>query len=131
MCDPRDLGQTIGDDGDNADTARIAGSGEAQGAPPAPAREPAPADGSHLPRRGFDPTIFLFDNVPGGVGLAERIYHSSTELLSRAHQLVSNCACKAGCPFCVGSSDASHGTPWARARKPAALAMLRRSLDDA
>ena len=33
---------------------------------------------------GFDPTIFLYDNVPGGVGLAARLFDQRDELLRRA-----------------------------------------------
>jgi DEAD/DEAH box helicase domain-containing protein len=74
----------------------------------------------------FDPTLFLFDNVPGGVGLAERIYQNALELLHRARTLVAGCACAAGCPMCVGAADAFAvaGTPAPPARKAAAVALF-------
>ena len=99
MCDPRDLGRTLGD-------------GENEGA--APGRDP-------LARRtgGFDPTLFLFDSIPGGVGLAERLYERSAELLGRARQLIESCACAGGCPACVGPAEVDEG------RKLLALTLLR------
>jgi DEAD/DEAH box helicase domain-containing protein len=99
MCDPRDIGRTLGD-------------GEEDGA--APGREP-------LARRtgGFDPTLFLFDSIPGGVGLAERIYERSVELFLRTRRLIESCACKGGCPACVGPGDADS------VRKALALRLLQ------
>ncbi len=97
MCDPRDLGQTLGDVGDDDAPPRASG-------------------GAHA---GFDPTIFLFDNVPGGVGLAERIHEHAGELLARAGHLIGNCTCAEGCPLCVGAASNEGST-----RKRAALGML-------
>lgn len=48
------------------------------------------------------PTIILYDNSPGGIGLAEKAYHMRTSLLKHARQLVLNCTCQIGCPSCVG-----------------------------
>jgi DEAD/DEAH box helicase domain-containing protein len=88
MCDPRDLGRTLGD-------------GEDESA--APGRDP------FARRTGqFDPTLFLFDSIPGGVGLAERVFERARELLERTHALVASCACQSGCPACVGPSE--HGS---------------------
>jgi DEAD/DEAH box helicase domain-containing protein len=99
MCDPRDLGRTLGD-------------GEEDGA--APGRDP------HARRTGgFEPTLFLFDSIPGGVGLAERIYERSAELIARTARLVSGCACAGGCPACVGPGDPDS------VRKALALRLLR------
>jgi DEAD/DEAH box helicase domain-containing protein len=54
----------------------------------------------------FDPTLFLFDHVPGGVGLAERIFELSKELLVRTRAMIASCACEQGCPACVGPPGA-------------------------
>jgi DEAD/DEAH box helicase domain-containing protein len=78
MIDPRDLGKTLGS------------RGEGDG--------PPRKDGAV----GFDPTIFLYDNVPGGVGLAARLYEQREELLRRARRLLESCACEDGCPACIG-----------------------------
>ncbi len=104
MCDPRDIGQTIGDAGEDN----------------------GPATGGHIPEEGFDPTLFLFDNIPGGVGLAERIYERAPELLARARQLVRGCGCPEGCPACVGATEVPQPV-----RKRATLGMLTLILHEA
>ena len=51
----------------------------------------------------FDtPSLFLFDNVPGGVGLAEKIYELWPTLLRTAREVLERCPCASGCPACVG-----------------------------
>lgn len=85
MCDPRDIGRTLGD-----------GSGDGQ----APGRNPFTGRVG-----GFDPTIFLFDAIPGGVGLAPRIHARAKELLERAALLIRGCTCHSGCPACVGPGE--------------------------
>jgi DEAD/DEAH box helicase domain-containing protein len=51
--------------------------------------------------------IYLYDNLPGGAGLAERLYQERRDLVARALRLVIACGCKHGCPACVGALDAS------------------------
>ncbi|MDP9244320.1 MAG: DUF1998 domain-containing protein, partial [Chloroflexota bacterium] len=48
------------------------------------------------------PTLFVYDAVPGGVGLAERLFGLLDELVDASRRLVSDCACAEGCPSCVG-----------------------------
>lgn len=79
MTDPRDIGMAMGDRTD-------------EHAPPAK-RGGAP---------GFDPTVFLYDHVPGGIGLAARMFEARAELLQRARSLVLDCRCEMGCPACIG-----------------------------
>jgi ATP-dependent helicase YprA (DUF1998 family) len=50
----------------------------------------------------FEPTLFLYDNFPGGVGFSPQIYDRFTELLAHAGRLLGECECEAGCPSCVG-----------------------------
>ncbi|MCZ6573246.1 MAG: DEAD/DEAH box helicase [Planctomycetota bacterium] len=51
----------------------------------------------------FDrPSLFLIDNAPGGVGLAEKCYEVWPRLLETARAVVERCVCAAGCPACVG-----------------------------
>ena len=52
--------------------------------------------------REFVPTVYLYDNFPGGVGLSEPLWQRQAELVQRARELVQRCDCKAGCPACVG-----------------------------
>jgi DEAD/DEAH box helicase domain-containing protein len=86
MIDPRDLGRTLGS--------------RAEG-------EPAKTRQSQSV--GFEPTLFLYDHFPGGIGLSSRLYDDRWELLRRARTLVDHCPCAEGCPACVGplSPDAS------------------------
>jgi DEAD/DEAH box helicase domain-containing protein len=90
MCDPRDLGTTLGD------------AGQDDGAGPSgdlARKEPGG------PRLGYRPTLFLYEHVPGGTGLAQRIWEGQAVLLARALRLIETCRCTAGCPSCVGPGD--------------------------
>jgi len=89
MIDPRDLGLTLGDRTDES-------------APPGKRRGGAP---------GFDPTLFLYDYVPGGTGLAPRLFEAQGELLQRARVLALGCGCRAGCPACIGPEIGQVVTP--------------------
>jgi DEAD/DEAH box helicase domain-containing protein len=90
MVDPRDLGHTLGDRKDS---------------------ESAPSKGvSAAP--GFDPTLFLYDRMPGGVGLAPRLYEQRMPLLLRTVRLLHGCNCDNGCPSCIGPMLSA--TPQAR-----------------
>jgi len=51
------------------------------------------------------PTIYLYDDVPGGVGFAERLYELHRDLLRAAEELIVACPCAEGCPSCVGPVD--------------------------
>jgi DEAD/DEAH box helicase domain-containing protein len=48
------------------------------------------------------PTIYLYESVPGGVGLAERLWARHEELVAGAAELIGACPCEAGCPACTG-----------------------------
>ncbi len=48
------------------------------------------------------PTVILYDLIPGGIGLSERLYDIHAELLKRGRELVEACECDEGCPSCVG-----------------------------
>ncbi len=49
-----------------------------------------------------EPTILLYDNCPGGIGLAHKAYGMRDLLLEKAMQVGKDCSCKYGCPSCVG-----------------------------
>ena len=53
------------------------------------------------PRTGL-PTLYLYDMVPGGVGLAEAAFRRGHELFAAALERVRACPCDVGCPSCVG-----------------------------
>ena len=48
------------------------------------------------------PAIFLADNIPGGVGLAEGAYEMGDKLLRSCLEIMDICPCENGCPACVG-----------------------------
>ena len=47
------------------------------------------------------PTVFLYDRYPGGLGFCEKGYEQIGELLDMARRLVAECPCEEGCPSCV------------------------------
>lgn len=50
------------------------------------------------------PTVFLYDNYPGGAGLAERSFDQATRLFQVTAEALRSCPCAEGCPSCVQSS---------------------------
>lgn len=48
------------------------------------------------------PTLIMYDNCPGGVGLAEKAFRMRDTLLERALGVALDCDCEQGCPSCVG-----------------------------
>ncbi|MGV8050351.1 MAG: DEAD/DEAH box helicase [Anaerolineaceae bacterium] len=65
------------------------------------------------------PTILVYDNIPGGLGLSERLFEQHRFWLDRTREMISDCQCLDGCPACVGPiGEAGHGG------KAEALALL-------
>ena len=82
MCDRHDLGLAIhGDEGR-----------------PAHPNASGPAAVAHEE----EPTIFLYDNYPGGIGFSEPLFGLHDRLLAQTRALIERCPCEAGCPACVG-----------------------------
>jgi len=50
----------------------------------------------------FDPTVFIFDSYPGGIGFSELLYREHKNMLTAARTLIEKCPCAFGCPSCVG-----------------------------
>ncbi len=50
------------------------------------------------------PTLFLYDNFPGGVGYSREIFHVYQEIFKAAREVIEKCICTEGCPSCVGPS---------------------------
>lgn len=48
------------------------------------------------------PTLFVYDNCAGGIGLSDRVYDMDGELFAEARRLIQACPCEDGCPSCVG-----------------------------
>jgi DEAD/DEAH box helicase domain-containing protein len=97
MADRRDIDRCIGDKSatwfvrHSQDGREIYPLAEKPGDPSEPVRLDA-----------FDPTLFFYDNYPGGIGFSPRLYELHDRLIGEAHSLISSCPCEAGCPSCVG-----------------------------
>jgi len=108
MAEIRDLGRAVGD-GEGTWSAVLGpdGRGQIRGA------DGKPADLSARVR--FAPTLFLYDNYPGGVGLSAPLFDTATGLVADAASLVRDCPCTGGCPACIGPilahEDARDVTP--------------------
>lgn len=48
------------------------------------------------------PTIYIYENIPGGVGLSEKIFSESNKLFEASLQHIRKCPCDDGCPTCIG-----------------------------
>lgn len=95
MAEVSDLGRAVGD-GQGTWFAAVGqdGRGQLRGPDNEPVAIPV---GGH-----FEPTLFLYDNYPGGVGLSEPLYRETHALIADAEALVAACECNGGCPACVG-----------------------------
>jgi len=51
------------------------------------------------------PSLFLYDRVQGGVGLSERLFQGFADVFRAALAVARACACRAGCPACVGPPE--------------------------
>ena len=97
MCDRMDLGATIGEQmPDNAEAAEL-----------------------------FEPTLYLYDAYPGGIGLSRPLFEMYDLLLARTREMIEGCTCEKGCPSCVGPA----GETGERA-KEVALAILAKLSPD-
>jgi DEAD/DEAH box helicase domain-containing protein len=86
LCDVRDIGAWLGD--------------AAPGVGAVATRESTRA--RLIRAREFTPTVYFYDNQPGGIGLAECLFEVLPELLRRGRETLAACPCRAGCPSCVG-----------------------------
>ncbi len=87
LCDIRDLGSWLGDT--TPATSGVVATRESA------KRRLMDAD-------QFNPTIYLYDSHAGGIGLAEHVFEILPDLLRRGLATLEACACRAGCPSCVG-----------------------------
>lgn len=56
------------------------------------------------------PTIYIYDTIPGGMGLSEKLFDMHAEVLEQCARVVRECPCPAGCPSCVGPDGADKRT---------------------
>jgi DEAD/DEAH box helicase domain-containing protein len=98
LAEPRDIGRAVGDgDPEGAWVATSGADGRA---------EALTLDGAEFDLvaagRPFRPTLYLYDNYPGGIGIAAPLFDLRREVIERSIELVAQCVCKHGCPACVG-----------------------------
>ncbi len=55
------------------------------------------------------PAVFIYDGIPGGVGLSAQAYAKADDLLDRTLAVVASCECELGCPSCVHSPKCGSG----------------------
>jgi DEAD/DEAH box helicase domain-containing protein len=106
MCDRRDLGLSV--DGTSLEGGSKVG-GVARGK----------VEQAEL---SAEPTVFLYDNYPGGIGFSEPLFAMHDQLLARTRELIDGCPCESGCPSCVGPEGATG--PLAKAVASALLTLL-------
>lgn len=129
MADARDLQKSVGN-GDGAWFATQDKDGRGQIRPGDGGGEGYAATALVGEVQQFVPTVYLYDNFPGGVGLSEPLWLRQTELVTRARELVQGCDCRAGCPACVGPILASDEEGDGATPRTLALKVLR-LLEDA
>jgi DEAD/DEAH box helicase domain-containing protein len=105
MAETCDLGRAVGDGSDGwFATVGVHGRGvirDSEGG-----ERPPESEGR------FRPTLFLYDDYPGGIGLSQPLYEKRVGLLRGALDMVGGCSCRQGCPACVGpllASDEQRG----------------------
>ncbi|MBM3297832.1 MAG: DUF1998 domain-containing protein, partial [Candidatus Aminicenantes bacterium] len=111
MCDPHDIGVSIGD---NA-------TGESLPPRGAAVRPVMDEEAPRFSDEEFSPNIFLYDNYPGGIGLSPALFELGGELLEACRRTIEACPCAEGCPSCVGPVKES-----GEQAKPVALDILKK-----
>jgi DEAD/DEAH box helicase domain-containing protein len=48
------------------------------------------------------PAVFIYDTVPGGVGISERVFEILSLIAEESVKVISRCECAFGCPGCIG-----------------------------
>ena len=100
MSETRDLDRSIGDEKEDWVLQRHSRArSNAAGT-----RTEAPDSSDEPGTEIFEPTIFLFDAYPGGIGFSELLYEKHDQLLHAAKEQIHSCHCQHGCPSCVGPS---------------------------
>ncbi len=59
------------------------------------------------------PTIYIYENIPDGVGYSQKIFTIAHDLFRACMEQVRGCPCVSGCPSCVGPEMevGEHGKP--------------------
>jgi DEAD/DEAH box helicase domain-containing protein len=74
-------------------------------------------------------TVFVYDGVPGGVGIAQVGYEQAEGWWAQTRELLVDCPCLEGCPACVQSPKCGNGNQHLSKIGAAALASLLLGLE--
>ncbi|MEZ4385756.1 MAG: DEAD/DEAH box helicase [Nannocystaceae bacterium] len=100
MCDANDLGHAVTASAEPGQIGNWASVVASRGKP----------DAETWMQASAVPSVHLYDNMPGGAGLATQAYALGSELFARVLRIVEGCGCSGGCPTCLGAS-ASEPSP--------------------
>jgi DEAD/DEAH box helicase domain-containing protein len=62
----------------------------------------SPSKPVNVMENAYDPTVFIFDAYPGGIGFSENLFERHNELVRAVRSVITSCPCEHGCPMCVG-----------------------------
>ena len=113
LSEPRDIGRAVGD-GNAEWFATVGANGRGQ------MRNNNGEAVDPLALQRFTPTLFLYDNYPGGIGISAPLFDNRAAVVTDAQALVGACECAHGCPSCIGPILASDEV---RGYSPKALAL--------
>ncbi len=51
------------------------------------------------------PTLYLYDNFPGGVGYSQEIFRIYHDIMKAVRKVITDCRCIEGCPSCIGPTQ--------------------------
>lgn len=98
MADVRDLDRSIGDKSGAWFVKHTK-----EGRTIVPGGFPAASEGEGpVKADAFDPTLFIYDAYPGGIGFSDLLFAEHATLLELARKCIASCQCAHGCPSCVG-----------------------------
>ena len=106
MCAPRDLGVAVEDNLTQSSVPRT------------------PLRGGFSPGGRFEPSVYIYDNYPNGIGFSHPLFSRARPLLEDTLKTLLECSCSGGCPSCVGPPIRPAGR-----HKAAARYLLERLLD--
>jgi DEAD/DEAH box helicase domain-containing protein len=101
MAERQDLGRAVGN-GDASWCSVVGSNGRGQAKGMGGEEIDLNASGSV-----FSPTVFLYDNYPGGIGLSAPLYDMRDRVVETAREMIQSCRCEFGCPACIGPILAS------------------------
>ena len=94
MCEARDVGRAVGN-GDAEWFAAVGSNGRG-------GIKAFNGDNVDVDAARFNPTLFLYDNFPGGLGISSGLYEQRNIIIEKSLALVGQCNCDVGCPACIG-----------------------------